>query len=535
MWADFIADLRARSPAPAPATEEKPVPAGPSSRRWQVLSCALALAWLSTTIYSHQEVLYGTLFHMPMPEEPIYTPLVVNTTSATLFLDDFALSPLTLGPSLSPLALLPIAFILLLLALYHHHKLTSSSLKRPRSRSRSPSPLLELNPSSIESARALLPTAIEAYHSGSLSRAIIEFTTISHLGCAPADKAASCEWLGRAQYRLASRTGEKERMEAAKKAFERAVRMDPASATARASLGRVSFRLGRAEDAVKQLLGAIKRDEGLAFAHEYLGKACAALSIVEGGAKQWINAEEHLRRAIALDPTAYTTLAFLGEQLHTRGQTQEARPLLEQAISLRQDYPAAHARLAFLATEQMDPARAATHLALVLSTRESGFHDPDLLPSTRSSLLGPTPFLSLYFALPTTDSSARLDVLHRARKLYPSSTLLSILHCITQRHSHATSVKTSLEGLLALESTLAKRVERFGADDLEGKGLWALCLLGLNRGKKAERVYAEFWEGLRERKSVGGAGEERELAQLVMAFYDCRSTRRVAAGRRKEM
>lgn len=436
-------------------------------------------------------------------------------SSTLIHIAEFSQPDLSLGSSLT-LHVTPILVLLAALILYQ--RLYSDEEDEPikRSRSRSPSPLFELNPSSIEEARSLLPAAIANYHSNRLIAAIDAFTVVSNLACAPADKASACEWLGRAQYRLARITGERQGMEYAVKSFERAVRMDGSSATARASLGRAKFRLGEVEGGVKILLGAVKKDGQIAYAHEYLGKAYAQLDM------RWTLAEKHLRLAISLDSTSYSALAFLGEQLHIRGRTMEARTLLEQAVVLRVDYPAAHARLGFIATEQMDSARAVKHLELVKSTRDTGFIDDDLLPPTTTSLLGPTPFLSLFFAIPSSDPSARLAILDRATKLYPSHTLLSILNAISRRRSHASPVRTCLDTLGKLESVLAKRVERFGPSDLDGRGLWALCLLGMNRAKQARAVYSEFWTGMRK----GAQAEERELAFLVMAFNDLQSTRR---------
>lgn len=513
-------------------------------RRWKVLSFALAFGWLVSTAYPYVvSAMHDYIYSSPPPAaEAMYaTPFVNSSSSPTLHLDDFSSPPLPFGPSTSH-TLLTALFSFILFFIYHLHTACSQPIKRPRSRSHSPSPLLELNPSSITEARTLLPLAISAYHSSNLSLALTHFTTISNLACAPSDKATAPEWLGRAQYRLARMTGERERMEEACRAFERTLRMDGTSASARASLGRVKWRLGEGWEAIKQLRAAVKRDEELGFAHEYLGKAYASLCKTDDSTSQdWILAEQHLRRAVTLNQaTSYSALAFLGEQLHIRGRTIEACQLLEQAVKMRIDYPAAHARLAFVATEQMDQSRAAECWKMVVASREAGFADGDLLPSTRLATQGSTPFLSLYFALSSAEPKERLDVLDRARKLYPSNTLLTILHSITQRQTHSTSISTSLESLRQLEGMLSRRVSWFGdgsvgaeGGDVEGKGLWALCLLGLNKGKQAEKVYEEFWAEMRERKGAE-AGEERELAFLVMAFYDSKGMKRGQAKRRRK-
>ncbi|ORY70651.1 hypothetical protein BCR35DRAFT_354577 [Leucosporidium creatinivorum] len=532
------------APMPVKEPSNTPSPAPSADRRWKLLSFALALGWLVSLVYPHTLQVIQAYLRSPSSastETPIYSPPFANSSSPTLHLDDFSPPPLPLGPSTSH-TLLTALFSLLLYGIYHLHNTRSSPNKRPLTRSRSPSPLLELNPSSITEARTLLPLAIAAYHSSNLTLAITHFTSITSLACAPADKATSAEWLGRALYRLARRTGEREEMEEACRAFERALRMNGGNATARASLGRAKWRLGEGREAIKQLRAAVKRDEQLAFAHEYLGKAYSSLCDTDDSiSPDWILAEQHLRRTIALNPsTSYSALAFLGEQLHTRGRTVEARQLLEQAVGMRIDYSAAHARLAFIATEQMDQPRAAGCWRMVLASRESGFADEDLLPGTRVATQGPTPFLSLYFALSSAEPKERLDVLDRARKFYPSNTLLTILHSITQRQAHSAPISTSLDSLRQLEGMLARRVERFGdgaeGGDVEGKGLWALCLLGLNKGKMAEKVYGEFWGEMRERKGAAGSEErERELAFLVMAFYDLKGAKRGQARRRREL
>lgn len=383
------------------------------------------------------------------------------------------------------------------------------------------SPLLELTPSSVDKARVILPAAISAYHDGQLEDAIKQLLSVVELSCAKSDKLSALEYLGRAQYRLARVTGSQSTMDSAAQHFERAIRLDSKNATARGSLGRAKYRLGRHSEAIRHLLGAVKRDEGLSYAHEYLGKSYVAVGVETN----WPIARDHLEKACALDPQNYSARAFLGEQLHLHSELRAAGQYLQSAVSLRSDYSTAHARLAFIALEQLDHERAARHFDLVLATRESGFIDTDMNAHTRAATTSWFPYVSLLLALPTNDIPARLEILDRALIRYPTEVTLVLLRAITLRHSQRTPIKAAVASLRELEDRLRKRVERFGAEgDVEAKGLWSLALLGLNKDKEAERVQHDFWTEARRVvvASQGGQAKEAELCRrltLLEAVY----------------
>ncbi|GJN90025.1 hypothetical protein Rhopal_003022-T1 [Rhodotorula paludigena] len=392
---------------------------------------------------------------------------------------------------------------------------TKSPVSPPRSRATSP--LLELHGDALLEARALLPRGIEQYAKGQLSEAATTFGTICGLACAPPDKALASEWLGRTLYRLArqDRSSSTYLAEAAE-AFERSIRLDQARATPRASLGRVKFRLGDYEGAVFSLRAALKRDDSLAFAHEYLAKSIAKL--VPRSADCALLIEEHLQRAITLDPHSYTALAFIGEFLHLSGgkRTAEARSCLERAVSLRHDYPAAHARLAFIANEELDPARAAAHYAHVVNTRYTGLRDSDALAASEEACDGTAPFLAWTFATPPF-SPARRAVLARAAAEHPHDDLVALLLAI-ESAGLGESPGPAAAALLEREAALARRAARYSPqEDLLAHGLWALALVALGRTDAARETYERFWS------AAGGAAKaraDRTVAFLAMAFFE---------------
>ncbi|GAA5920272.1 hypothetical protein JCM1841_003012 [Sporobolomyces salmonicolor] len=506
----------------------------PSNRRWKALSFLLTCG-LTCSLYRHYQLTH--------PAEPTRsTPRFVPNDNATAVVSHFA-TPLPVGTSFAlPIYALVVTFLAGVPVSFHILR-RSLGFRMGATRSRSfssgslaskrcTSPLLELNGDALLEARELLPIGVAHYTSNRLRDAISTFSSILPLACAPADKAAASEWLGRSLYRLARQEGhDQPKFAEAAKAFERSIRMDQTRATPRASLGKAKYRLGDYDGAVTALRGALKRDDQLSWAHEWLGKSLFRLDSSSA------QVEEHLRSAIALKPSSYTALAFFGELLHSRGRTAEARTHLEAAISLRIDYPAAHARLAFIANEQVDPARAASHLRVVLSTRDEGLKD-DCMPVSEEATTGTTPFLSLYFVTPADDKETRRGVLRRALSQYPHDDLLSLLLAIelapsVKSRSSPKERSSSPEkaALAAREEALQRRAERYGDEDLEAHGLWALALLARGKLKAAEEVYGKFWKAIGELRAAerdGGeakAGEKaRRMAFLIMAFWEVKGT-----------
>ncbi|GAA5922734.1 hypothetical protein JCM3775_006115 [Rhodotorula graminis] len=513
-------------------------PAPSSARPWQLLSIALAAA-LACTLRpqpfrpaSHEVALEPTrsLRYVPLNE--------------TAQVSHFA-TPIPIGSSVT----LPVVALLATLLvgasasvpLLLHRRARAAA--RPecvaRSRSATPpspvavrrfdratSPLLELNGDALLRARELLPMGIEHYTSSRLTDAAATFVEIVSLACAPADKGLASEWLGRTLYRLA-RTGgsNREALERAAAAFERAIRLDGGRATPRASLGRVKFRLGDYEGAVAALRAALKRDEQLAFAHEYLAKAVLRVEPRPADAAAVI--EQHLGRAIALDPLSYTALAALGEYLHLSGgpaRLAEARTLLERAVALRADYPAAHARLAMLANETLDAPRAAAHYAALLATRHTGLRDRDALRTSERACDGSAPFLGWCFVT-RPGSAERRVVLERAVSEHSHDELVRVLHAV-EAASSSSSVPAAALLLEEREAVLARRAERSTiSDDPTTHGLWALALLALGgaaRTDEAQRNWAAFWEEVVAGRGGAGRGAEldKEVGFLAMAYYE---------------
>lgn len=486
-----------------------------SSRGWKALSAVLGLGLVASVGHPHLPTLLAMLPLIPTWTESIEKAAFApeNITSAFDLFDD----PIALGEPLPTSALLTLAAAVVLGA----SLLVRSYVTEP-ARHRL-APLGRLAPIPVEKksvaaatreSRQLVAEGTRRYQLGQLTPAATAFEAASKLAQTPSDKATSSEWLGRTRHRQARAEHSPRLVHAAISAFERSVRFDGTRATSRASWGRALFLLQDYAAAEKVLLGAIRRDPTLAYAHEYLGKVRVALG-------RWEEAEHDLRTSIELDPNAYSTLAFLGEQLHTRGgSTRAAREFLDRAVKLRWDYPAAHARLAFVANEVLDSATAAKHWRAVLACRETGCVD-DNLPSTLSAIQGATPYLSLYFATDTRDGPGlRIQVLKEGAKVYPDHGLMGLLLAINLRRSRSREERgTGLAKLRRREEDLQRRVER-DVEDVDARGLFALVLLGLGKTKKAEAEYAAFWKRVGGRTSAQVEGMGSDLSFTAMAFYE---------------
>lgn len=382
----------------------------------------------------------------------------------------------------------------------------------PSPRSSSRSPLLDQNPVDSAAAPELIAEGSRRYAAGQLVVAARYFNRVVQSGCFTHDKATASEWLGRTRYRLSRLQDSSNTMKTAVAAFERSIRLNPAKATTRASLGRCHFVLGDYDAALKCLKAAVRRDPDLSFAHQYLGKT---YSLVD----DWSLAEHHLREAIRLDPMSYSTHAFLGERLHQLGRNQEAKTELEQAVQLRADYPAAHVRLAFIATEALDKRLACFHLRKAIASREAGCVD-DNLPLTLEAIHGSTPYLALYFSSSRSAPSERIQVLRDALDLYPGEQILSILLATHLRASKSREERhAALAELRQFETTLKRRNERFRGD-IYSHGLCALVQLALGKAKQMEAEYGMFFQRLSLAQSHIPTGRRRKFAYLLMALYE---------------
>jgi hypothetical protein len=264
------------------------------------------------------------------------------------------------------------------------------------------------------------------------------------------------------------------------------------------------------EEAIVSLEGAIFRDPCVAFAHEYLGKAQTKLG-------RWAEAERHLFEAIKLDVDNYTARAFLGERLHQLGRNKEARRLLLEAIAIRNDYPAAHARLAFIATEARQQEVASKHLRLAIRWRETGCVEDDLA-ATSESIQGASPFFALYFSL--SNAVERVDVMRQAKGLYPHDQLIFVLLATALRQSGDREERyEALPELRRLEKSLVNRLRRY-RNDFEARGLYILVLLALRKAKAAESQQKAFWARLGEDKTLAG-----KMPFTVMALIEAQTVR----------
>ncbi|KAM0749858.1 hypothetical protein T439DRAFT_381416 [Meredithblackwellia eburnea MCA 4105] len=389
-----------------------------------------------------------------------------------------------------------------------------------------------------------LTEGITRYQQGHLNRAATFFELANQLAKSPKDKATASEWLGRTRHRQARQEKSPRLMHAAITCFERAVRLDGASASPRASWGRALFLLHDYAAAEKVLLGAIRRDDSLSYAHEFLGKARIALG-------KYDEAFVSLRKAVELDPFAYNVLAFLGEQLHVRLQANaDAKEMLTRALKLRYDLPAAHARLGAIAVEEEDMATAHRRWtsALALRDRAGGRLDEDVecLPSSVSLVQSTCPFLNLFFCVAPTDRDQRIRILRRALAHGVSSghcvsnadvgaedqqkgshySLVRVLLAINQRRSQLRSERgTGLADLRMLDHELKLRTDSHDGSAwlvTNARGLYSLVLLGLGKTKLAESQYAAFW------KDVGVSGtpeqiedeESRRWKFVALAFFE---------------
>ncbi|BGP01060.1 Proteophosphoglycan 5 [Rhodotorula toruloides ATCC 204091] len=508
-----------------------PKTTGSSTLGWKLLTLSLAAALAYTQRQLHSDRNLSPKVDIEPTRVVHYVPY--NDTASV---SHFA-TPIPIGSTLSvPIyaLLLPAIFAGTAVAISLTRRTPTASPSRSRcssaaarfDRSRETSPLLDLNGDDALQGRRLLALGVQQYATSRLSEAVKTFSTVLRLACASPDKALAAEWLGRSLYRLARAYGnDEEKLQQAAQAFERSIRLDVGRASPRASLGRVKYRLRDYQGAVAALQAAVKRDDELAFAHEWLAKALA-----DCRPSQPELVEQHLRKAIELDPSSYTALAFLGDYIHSsgNGRTAEAKDLLERAVSLRNDYPAAHARLAFIANEQLEPAKAAHHYALAIASRYTGLRDPDVMRACEEAVDGPGAYLAWCFVTPS-HSPARLGVLRRAVTEHCNDDFLALLLAI---HLAPAQPADPSPALIDREATLARRASRYTVtEDLVAHGLWALALTAVGKEDEAEAVYGTFWREVVRRRTValrekGGKTtaaereEGRTLAFLAMAFFE---------------
>ena len=121
------------------------------------------------------------------------------------------------------------------------------------------------------------------------------------------------------------------RYEAAVEAYRAVLKRDSRYALAYAGLGDALFQLGRYEAAVDALSMAVEIQPGLPFAgklYVLMGRAARALGQLD-------SAEEHFRRAMAIEPDEAAALLDLAGVLRTQGRRDEADALMNRARELR--------------------------------------------------------------------------------------------------------------------------------------------------------------------------------------------------------
>ncbi|GAA6028758.1 hypothetical protein JCM8097_007381 [Rhodosporidiobolus ruineniae] len=541
----------------------------PSTLGWKLLTSFLSLA----LVYS----LTREPIPLPHPlaeEEPTRSLQYVPINDSLVETSHFA-TPLPVGSALGlpAYALLVTAVVGVVAAVPLVKRTLSASSPSSSSitsssnvdgaRTRAASPLADLNAADLSLSLSLLATGRAHYAAHRLSLAANAFETVLPLACGAKTRARASEWLGRAVYRLSrvDRGGEdaSERMRRAEAAFERAVRLDPASATARASLGRTRYRLADFSGAVSALRAAVKRDDTLAFAHEWLAKSLAAAEPRAKGVEREV--ERHLERAVRLDPGAASAHAFLGEWLCTtaaavapssstsssskkssRSRLDRALFHLEQAVALRPAYPAAHARLAFLHSERLDAPSAASSWRAVLRARyrADAVEDECMSWQVREATEGAGAWKALVGCTPV-GSDERRAVLEQAAKDEDGEAddLLAVL----------LAVSTGKPALARQLATLERRAERYGVEeDLAAHGLLAVALVAAGEGVRAEEVFGRFSAGVVERRKERASAvvpsldvdengqekhtrekqareEDREAAFVAMAYWEQKPVR----------
>jgi len=133
-------------------------------------------------------------------------------------------------------------------------------------------------------------------------------------------------------------------------------------ALARYSTAGVALRAGDAAGAETRLRAALRASQGFAEAHARLGTVLG----VQGRTQE---ALAELDRAIALDPTAASSLIEKGSVLASAGRAAEASACFLGALELKPDDPEAHFNLGVALLNEGREAEGAGHLQAVLRSR----------------------------------------------------------------------------------------------------------------------------------------------------------------------
>ena len=427
---------------------------------------------------------------------------------------------------------------------------------------RSPSPPLStfVAPSPSD-YKETLASGVHAYTIADLPSGLSFFNlaiTLFPPGLSSKQKATAFEWLARTLFRL-------DRFEEALVAFKRSNRFNSKNFTARASAGRTYFRLGEYAKAETTFhhAGISELKTGPSFAWEFMAKSLVATGKIG-------EAEGHLRRGLAMDPSSYRVAGYLGELLHVipavkreGGGNNAAKKLLESSLALRLDQPVIHLRLAFINNQSLDVVKACHHLSQAIKFRETGFIDSTSVFSlqlAQKNLQGSSPYLFLYFStsLRSLDSSERrLAILGQAKEIYEDDMLVRTLWATGMRQSGDRAsrdaggkelriVERELCGMNkgkdVFSDEVESRINLIDAQSIERQGLESLVLSGLGRKKEADAVYDSFWQNLRHYTeslppavpstnyvlpsptSIAEKGPP-DFTFLIMAFYEAKSAK----------
>ncbi len=214
----------------------------------------------------------------------------------------------------------------------------------------------------------------------------------------------------------------------AESCYRQAMKVAPKFAPAYLGLGATLHAQGFVDDAASALKAALDIDDKLVNAHELLAASYLALS-------DMLQAERHLRRAIALDETARSNFLNLGELLVTQKRYQEATQVATQGIAASPDFAELQFFLGNLHFEmgQFEQAAVAYRKAL------------KLLPEQLQ-----VPYNLGLVLLKVNELEAARDAFLRAVELKPDwPEALNNLGCVFYQMGHLADAKASFERTLA--------------------------------------------------------------------------------------
>ena len=157
--------------------------------------------------------------------------------------------------------------------------------------------------------------------------------------------------------------------------FEKAAKLQPDFAAARANLGGALANLGRLDEALVQLRQALASDAAYAPAHYHLGLVLSRQGDSQGAMREW-------RSALSLDPKYAEAHISLGDALDAQGRTAEALAHWRDGIQLQPNDPPALRRVAWVLATSPDAAirNGAEALAFAVRALElSGGKDAQML------------------------------------------------------------------------------------------------------------------------------------------------------------